>query len=101
MKNNEILAQIICFDKKDIKNNQTGEVKTMYSVDFAVQTAPYANHYGATILNSYCSESAFGLLKEKVGKTVKLELGEKQVYGRSNTYKKVVSAIDGTTVRNF
>lgn len=101
MKNNEILAQIICFDKKDIKNNTTGEVKTMYSVDFAVQSAPYGNHYGATILNSYCSDSAFDLLKEKVGKTVKLILGEKQVYGRANTFKKVVVSIDGTPVRNF
>lgn len=101
MKNNEIMARIINFDKKSIKEEITGKITTMYSVNYEVETSPYANHYGPTILNSYASESSFETLKSSLGKVVKIELEEKTVFGKSNTYKKVVSKINGKSVRQF
>lgn len=101
MKNNEIMSRIINFDKKTIKEEETGKITTMYSVNYEVETAPYSNHYGPTVLNSYASESAFEILKSNLGKTVKIELEEKTVFGRANTYKKVVSKINGKSVRQF
>lgn len=98
---NEILANIINFDKRTIKNKETGEVTIMYSVNFAVNTDSYKDHYGPTILTSYCSESSFNLLNSKLGKTVKVELSEKPLFGRNNAYKKVVSKIDGVDIRQF
>lgn len=101
MKNNEILATIINFDKKDIKNEETGRVSVMYSVNYAVETAPYAGHYGSTILNSYASEGAFDILKANLGKKCKIVLEEKSIFGKSNCYKKVVSKINDASVRQF
>lgn len=101
MNNKEITSRIINFDKKTIKEDTTGKISTMYSVNYEVETSPYNNHYGPTILNSYASESAFEILKSNLGKTVKIELEEKSVFGKVNTYKKIVSKINGKSVRQF
>ncbi len=96
-----INAMIINFDKKTIKNEETGEVKVMYSVNYTVPTAEYKDHFGPTVLNSYASEKAFEVLKTNIGKTVKIKLSEKALYGKANTYKKVVSSINGVDIRQF
>ena len=101
MKNNEMMSRIINFDKKTIKEENTGKITTMYSVNYEVETSPYVNHYGPTVLNSYASESAFEILKANIGKNVKIELEEKSVFGKNNTYKKIVSKINGKSVRQF
>lgn len=101
MTNNEINSRIINFDKKTMKDEETGKVSVMYSVNYEVQTSPYTNHYGPTVLNSYASEGAFDILKANLGKSVKIELEEKPVFGKANTYKKVVSKVDGKSVRQF
>ena len=101
MKNNEINATIINFERKIIKSESTGEVKSMFSVNYAVETSPYKDHFGPTILNSYCSENAYNLLNANLGKTVKIELQEKLIFGKANMYKKVVSKINGQEIRQF
>ncbi len=98
---NKLKAQIINFDKKEITNNKTGEVSVMYEVNFGVQTAPIKNHYGLVLLTSYCSEDAFEKLKSNLNKLVDIVLEDKPIYGKSNTYKKIVVSINGYSVRNF
>ena len=99
--NNVVNAYIINFEKKELRDKNTGEVKIMFSVNFAVQTDNIKNFYGSAILNSYVSENAFEKLKSSLGKTCKLTLEERSIFGKSNTYKKVVSKIDGLSVRDF
>ncbi len=97
----DILAQIINFDEKKIVDKDTGKVTIMYEVNYAVKTDPYKGHYGPTILTSYASEGAFKILNEKINKAVKIDLIDKPIFGKVNTFKKVVSKIDGVDVRNF
>ena len=101
MKNDSINAQIINFERKTIKNDETGELKTMYSVNYAVETSPYKDHFGPSILNSYCSENAYSILNANIGKTVKIVLEDKALFGKNNMYKKVVSKINGVAIRQF
>lgn len=98
---NEIMSRIINFDEKIIKNEKTGEVKTMYSVNYEVTTDSYEKHYGPTILNSYAGADAFELLKANIGKTIRIVVGEQRVYGKQNQYKKVVTKLNGKEIRNF
>ena len=96
-----ILALIINFDKKTIKNDKTGEIKIMFEVRYAVDTDSYKDHYGPTILVSYADENAFNVLNANLGKKVKINLSEKSIFGKPNTYKKVVSKINGVDIRKF
>ncbi|MFR2585192.1 MAG: hypothetical protein ACLTAK_01340 [Bacilli bacterium] len=97
----DILAQIINFDEKQITEKETGKVTVMYEVNYAVKTDPYKGHYGPTILTSYASEGAFKVLNEKLNKIVKIDLQDKPLFGKPNTFKKVVAKVDGVDVRNF
>lgn len=96
-----IQARIINFDEGSIENEKTGEVKKVYYVNVEIPTEPYAKHYGPTIMQSCTSESAFEILKNNLGKNVRIELSEKKVFGKQNQYKKVVSTINGVDVRKF
>ena len=97
----DVQARVINFDKAIIKNKETGEVTTMYSVNYAVECDSFDGHFGPIILNSYASEKAFNKLNNSIGKTVKLDILDTRVFGKNNMFKKVVSKIDGVAVRDF
>lgn len=99
--NSKIKALLINYERKVMTNEKTGEVTTMYSVNYAVETSPYKDHYGPTILNSYCSANAQDILNANLGKYITIELEEKPVFGKQNMYKKVVSKINDKAIRQF
>ena len=99
--NNDIYATIINFDRVNVKNRETGEVTSMYSVNYALQTEPMDGHFGPVLLNSYASDKAFSKLQSCLGKRVKIKIKDKLLFGKVNTYKKVVDFVDDVNVRDF
>ena len=97
----KVKGTILNFDLKGIKSENTGIVKNMYSVNFLVETDKIEGHYGGVILNSYASSNALEKLKSCLGKTVTIGIDYKTVYGKNNTFKKVVSEIDNYSIRDF
>ncbi len=98
---NKVKAMIISFDRVTMNNKKTGEVSEMLKVNFGVETAPIKNHYGLVNLTSYCSSDVFDRLSQNLGKFVEITLEDKPVFGKENTYKKIVTSISGVKVRNF
>ena len=101
MNDKKIKGRIIGFQRRNIKNEQTGEVSSILRVVCSVDIDPINNYYGRAILETYCSENAFSKLQSSIDKEVTLEIEYKQVFGKSNTFKQVVSKIDGFDVRKF
>lgn len=98
----DIIGRIINFEKRKITNEKTGEVKIMYFINFEVGCIEeIEGHYGPMILTSCASEDSFQMLKNNIGKQVKIDIADKKIYGKSNQYKKVVSKINGVNIRNF
>lgn len=87
-------ALLINVERVNFKNKQTGEINTMYSCNYAVKCEPCDGRLGDIILNSYAPESAYPKLQSTVGKRCKIFISEKPIFGKTNTYKKVVSKID-------
>ena len=97
-----IEARIINFKKRKMTTEKTGEVKIMYFINFEVDCIEKTEgHYGPTILTSCASEDAFQILKNNIGKQIKVDIFEKKVYKKDNQFKKVVSKINGVSIRNF
>ncbi len=101
MNDKKIRGRIIGFQRRNIRNEQTGEINSILRVICSVDIDPINNYYGRGILETYCSENAFGKLQSSIDKEVSLEIEYKQIFGKANTYKQVVSKIDGVEVRKF
>lgn len=98
----DVLGTIVNFRKNEITNNETGEVKTMYFVNFALENlSKIENHYGPLLLESVASEDSFNLLNSNLGKRVKVDISEQPVFGKTNQYKRIITKINGVNIRNF
>lgn len=96
-----IEARIINFKRGKMVNEKTGEIKTLLYVNYELKMENDDNFFGSTIMNSTASENAFEILKNNLGKWIKVDISERPVYGKTNQFKKVVSKINGVDIRQF
>ena len=96
-----IEARIINFKRGKMTNEKTGEIKPVYYVTYELKNENDEDFFGSTIMNSTASENAFGILKNNLGKWIKVDISERPVYGKTNQFQKYISKINGVDIRQF